>query len=496
MRNFFLSLFIIFVIAAASAPYVDGLIFKHEYMKLLAQLQQLDINDNVTTQITVENYHVGWLTSTADLKAITTNHDPRMAKVGFPSIEMTSKLVVHHGPVIIDNNKPKFAFAEMEQYVFLPSMLKGFLSETDKGFLQIKGSINFSTHAWTSTMTVQPMTFGPLGKWEGATADGVIEVGTSGIKSINSTGTFGRIDANLPMIPLTMTINPINGVSNMSFVNNQPTSLSVKINLTGASASSNDKSIFSLKGISFDESMSSNSDSYNFMLGSKVSGLAIDGAGKFSSIPEINYSINMMNIDKNGVSQLKEVSQSINGHDMPKDALEKLTNAYLNLIMNGSKFDMSLSGSTNLGAGASNISVTFLQKPKTLQDILTTINFKADLKIARPLLTEILAHGLSYNITEKYHHTMNAPSADGTPADFQARTAEYQAELAAIPTQTAALIDQLVKQGILLLDGDNLSLSASKTGEVINYNGATDSPIAGVIKQMLANPAMASQLSH
>ncbi len=496
MRNFILSLFFLIVIAAAGAPYIDGLIFQREYMKLIAQLQQLDLNPNITTKVTVENYHVGWLTSTADVKSVTTNNDPRMAKFGVPKIEFNSKLVVHHGPILFDNNKVKVAFAEMDQYFYLPSIVKGLLSETDKGFLQIKGSINFSTHAWTSTMTIQPMSFGPLAKWDGANADSVIEVGTSGIKAMRSTGTFGRIEANIPMIPLSFTINPINGTSNLTFVNNNPSNMSINIDSTGASATSNNKSIFNLKGINFNETLTSNADSYSFALGTKLSGLAIEGAGNFSSIPEISYAINLTNIDKNGVAQLQQIANQIAANNDSKAALQQMGNAYLNLIMNGSKLDMSLSGSTNLGAGASNISITFVQKPKSLQEFVNAVNFKADLKISRALLAEILAQGLTYNVTEKYHHTMNTPNDDGSPSDFQAKTAEYNNEVAAIPQQTSALIDQLIKQGFFLVEGDNLSLTTSKTGDVITYNGAADSPIAAIIKQALTNPSVTSQLGN
>lgn len=487
MRKLLLSSSII-VLAVVATPYVDGLIFKKQYLNLVDQLQQLQFSPQVKTQIDISDYHVGWLTSTADIKVTATSTDPKMLKYGIPPLEFHSKLLVNHGPIVFHNTKPVLALASMQQSIFLPPMLKGFISESDQGFIQFHSIMKLNSQAISSTMSIQPVSFGSFAKWDGATGNGDISINIDGISNMTSTAKIGRLDANIPMIPLTLTINPINATSNMSFDKNEPASMNLAINMTGASANSNGKTIFSLQGLNFTEDMSATINTYSFMVGTKINGLTLQDAGNFSSIPQISYSISVADIDKKGVKQLKDMAQTMSSDAMSKTDDMQIVNAYLNLLTNSSKIQMALSGNTNLGSGSSSVSISFTRKPKDLTDVIAALNYKVEMKIARKLLTEILTQGLSYSLTEKYHHTISPTNPESSTVNLQQTTADYQTQLAAMPQATTNLIDGWIKQGMLVQEGDNIILTSSKNGDTVSFNGLTDSPVVTSIKQLLAHP--------
>jgi hypothetical protein len=122
--------FIIIVLLLGVAPLGVGIFYKQRYLQIVSIL-----NNDTTKQITVTEYHIGWLSST--IKGIISpkksDADPSRTLLGF-NFENT----VIHGPIIYDakQHNIKFGIALMHGKVFAAPLNQLLGVPTDQGLIE------------------------------------------------------------------------------------------------------------------------------------------------------------------------------------------------------------------------------------------------------------------------------------------------------------------------------------------------------------------------
>ncbi|MDR3478317.1 MAG: DUF945 family protein [Gammaproteobacteria bacterium] len=134
----FYSLFILLLCCIAVVPFVDGYLFKKNYLQLLNNANIPHVN------ITVTRYHLGWLRSTVKLHIMIENTDAATEKKEFDVDQ-----VVKHGPFIYDPMLHKMTIASAYITAKMPlSQLSKNIAATNPqqdGMLQIVFVSAFST---------------------------------------------------------------------------------------------------------------------------------------------------------------------------------------------------------------------------------------------------------------------------------------------------------------------------------------------------------------
>jgi hypothetical protein len=150
MRIKYVVVLLLIVIAVVLAiPFIDGYMFKQQYLKMIAAR-----NASMMTKISVDEYNLGWLTSTATLTIKTSN----------PKGNITINQVIEHGPYPQDhrnNDVRTFAEAMITSDVHLNKKIENFLFGTSNamtgggGLMHVLTLVSF-TEDYSSYIVIAP----------------------------------------------------------------------------------------------------------------------------------------------------------------------------------------------------------------------------------------------------------------------------------------------------------------------------------------------------
>src|SRR6266496_3821808 len=119
-------LLIFLVVIAAAIPFVDGYLYKKEFISVVSSMAER-YNDK-SLKVEIVEYNLGWLHSTA--KTHVTSTDPETLKYMPEGVTIDNE--ISHGPFVYDsaNDQYRFACAYDVSRISLPSSLQKMLMPT------------------------------------------------------------------------------------------------------------------------------------------------------------------------------------------------------------------------------------------------------------------------------------------------------------------------------------------------------------------------------
>ena len=141
-----LYVFLIFIIIfITGVPFLDGYLFKQKYLSFLQALSR-----ETNTDFQVEEYHLGWLHSSATLHMSSTSKllENMYAPNKLKSEGMILKQRIKHGPLLRDpiRNAIVFGFAALQTRAYLVNENETSTDYANQGSIQIATFADFSGH--------------------------------------------------------------------------------------------------------------------------------------------------------------------------------------------------------------------------------------------------------------------------------------------------------------------------------------------------------------
>ncbi len=189
------ALFIVFILALL--PWIDGFIFKRQYVKFIAAVAQLDPQ----TKIEVVEYRQGWFNSSAKVEVLLPiNNIPTFAA---SPMRITLDEQISHGPLVHNpiSDSKTFALAAIRGTVYLPAPVIAALllgNQVNSGAVQVNTVATFGneymTQVKTPVLNLQLPGNNKL-SWQGMNTNVQLRVGKQQIDHIKMIFTIGAFAA-------------------------------------------------------------------------------------------------------------------------------------------------------------------------------------------------------------------------------------------------------------------------------------------------------------
>ena len=159
MRKLLL-LIILLAIIIAAAPFIDGYLFKQQFMTTIFALPQTYKNKSV--KFDVVEYHQGWLHSTAKLRVSFT--DPKDQQI-LPG-GINADVEITHGPIVYNSVKDTYALAmaSMNNKIYLPAVIQQMIAPSLQSAPLVETyTIASFANTWSTLIKISPITIPYVG---------------------------------------------------------------------------------------------------------------------------------------------------------------------------------------------------------------------------------------------------------------------------------------------------------------------------------------------
>lgn len=405
--------FLIFLIVVIAAiPFVDGYLYKKEYLRVMTGLSDKHSDKNIKFEIV--EYHLGWLHSTIKSRIIST--DPEAAKYLPDGFVMQDE--VTHGPIVYDRSTEQFrlAYANIVSRTYLPKTLQLVIMPTQptQSFIELNILATFN-NKWLSkakpiTVTIPNMGTLILGE-STATIEFALE--NDRLTKYNITSdlgaiTFKSINASTPSVSLSpsrailnSTHNAANGwnVINSFILPTLSITWADNSKLSAADVNANSKNIVDTNNL-FQSNFDLNVKSINAPF------FAINTINNFKS----SFSLN--NLNYAGLESYDKTSMD------PQAAMQHLNKVFTPT----SSLNATLSLNSSLGALLSSIKISIKSGADftnlSMLDLMKATNLESNIKIADQLLYQLVIKYLEQTdaATENLM-PVTTPPTDESPSD-------------------------------------------------------------------------------
>lgn len=214
MKRALIFFFFFIILALACAPAIEGYLFKQLFYRYAPAWQNPDVT------IKVDNYNLGWLSSTID----------KTVSVRFPEYNNNLVIfhihsVVQHGPFIFFDNQLKFGRAKVETHIYAPDAVRAKITGLPEELIKFLVFVSFDGHTFEGSASTPTFSFAINNenkwtkkteivqiKWEGLSGNSVmttdaddkpiymkdnIRVGKGSVINAQSTATFEPINFSL-----------------------------------------------------------------------------------------------------------------------------------------------------------------------------------------------------------------------------------------------------------------------------------------------------------
>lgn len=445
------------IIILALIPFIDGYFFKQIYLDQVQMVHQLAL-ERQNVDITVSEYHLGWLESSAVL-TISTKEQMATPQEKIPPMVMTVHSTIHHGPIVTDSisGGMTIAYASVMSSVDLPEALKKIVPINTQGFMQVNSMVPLSGKTWRNHFSIPPMNVKDKVKWDGITGDTVIVSDNQMPIKVNGTVTFGRFtttaDPQMPFIPevvISPFIYTIDAMRDASGTWNG----SSKLTNSGLSAKWQDDRSFTAGNLVVTSTYGASDNYYHLSQQATLDGLTLPKPFPIESINQINQTVSLDHLDVMGVKNYLEMMRSPTFN--PEDT-KALTDSMLKVLTPTTSLHGTFSMNTNLGASQAELMLTFQAVPKTEQEFLNDINLDFKARAAVSLVD---------SITIKYFASMTPVTAlPSTTGATQSATETMQPTTVDPFVETIGALIQNQKitsdQSLSLMDMESQHLSAT-----------------------------------
>lgn len=504
MRKVLLFLVVFIAVIAGVAPFLDGYLFKTIFMQRMAFMQQQMSNPNVKMELT--EYKIGWLQSIARITVTSLPPTDKKTGITMPPMVFHIDSVIQHGPIILIDNKPVLAYANVDTTIHLPDIAAALIPDNGNGFMTINSLVSIDGSQWLSNYTIPAVSFMGMAKWDGLTGNMTIEAPLRTPEKISSNFSIGALTVpvnpampSLPEIflsPMTYTMNAIVDASSLW-------SGSSDLSSQGLDVKWRDGRIIKAMKFAVHSTYGATGSMYNIASDITLGSLQLPASSPVTTLTDFKYSISLDNLDVEGIKAYK----AFIGNTTGTPPADMQINKALAMLSKSSSLVTSSSIATNLGNGQATIKLSLENAPKSKDEVLNDLNANIDARIASPLLDKMVTTYLASKsapaqLAPAAMNTMAAgdiqqPSA--TPIDPSQPVADEvtAASEPSDPTMVAKqVIDALVEKGYLVRDKNDYVISFSKKGNTMTLNGKDVSDqkdaLTQGLQQGLATPPAAA----
>lgn len=385
-------LILIIIIAIALIPFIDGYLFKQQFMDLIAKANQ---RSPVKAVFTVAEYHLGWFSS--DAKVIV--RSPQVSvptQTTFPgAIAITMQEHISHGPFVTDpvTGKSTYARASISTQVFLPEPLNSMLfGQAQTPILQInslaKSDDSFLSQIYTPPLNAKAAD-GSSVSFQGIT-------GTSDVKTANNIITSMDSNVNIGTVSIS-SLNP-QGSASM-----QPIAIAYNVkrnsvnlwdgnysfDMPGVSFNSADLGNYSLKDFKITDAFGIESNQfYNNQMHLSLGNLITPDI-------TVNSGDIMLKIDKLNAQGLANfLTWAYTIQTTPSGNTQLQMSQYNDYLVHVFTPTTALSEAATVTTGFGNFSstgqMTWHGDLKTVDDIKNNAEFKVDLRVSISLVNKLI----------------------------------------------------------------------------------------------------------
>lgn len=462
-------------------PFVDGLLFKHQYMSLIKAVNKDSHNKNM--KVGVLEYRLGWLTSTAKVfYTITRQSSSASENTPAESITLVTNDIITHGPIVFDSTKHAWviAVAGIQSYLHVPQAIEERLfgkQGVSKGVIQSHTIATFKNE-YTSEFNVPAITLQVPPEmqivWRGAHGTVYLKMGAnnqidhSTMKTVigalslkNNSGALNTKDATLEY---NAKLSP-GGLFIGSYSLTLPEFLLNTVD-TGEIA---------LKNLQFAFSSDMESNTF-YNMGMQLS------SGELNIQPILIKSSNATaSIKRISAPQFVTLIKTMHSFQADKqlspDELQQLQDTLLpSVITPTTALNYSVVIETSLGHLVSDAQISWSGVVKTLADIKTQEVGKMNLRVSAMLLNKLIDDHL---IKIPVASSKPAVALSPTPTVTPPQSVVTQATTASIPLQAPLSESQQakqqlaewVKQGFITEDGGDYVVTITLEKGVLKVNG-------------------------
>src|SRR3990167_4744969 len=451
MRNAPYYLILLLAILMLLTPFVDGVLFKQIFTERVAMYQK-QLQDDPEVKLSVVEYNLGWIKSTAKVSITYTHVSKRVYQI--PPVVVFIDSVIHHGPLIYANEKFNIGYAQVDSSLHLPEMLQGMFSDDGQGFLHVTSLVSTDGKTWNSHYQIPQMSSSNLVKWDGLSGDVVITMANDTPVKIDGTMTMGQLTMSYfpqaPKMPA-FGIAPIVYEASATRDADQLWSSNSKITGTGFAVRWQDgRTITATNFMALSKYGVSNS-LYNVDVQLSLDSLQLTPDYPITSISNFKYDFAVNNLDATGLRDYQKIFRS--GGSLPSN--EELISRALKILTATTGVNLILSFNTNLGPSKADVKLSLQSVPKNSDEFLANLNCDLNARFAGPFLEKIF----NFYMKQQMAKVMDGMSLNDDPAVVQA--APGMPDVAAM---TKKLIDSMVEQGFLVRADNDYVVAFSKKG--------------------------------
>lgn len=388
---------LIFVGLVAAVPYIDGCLFKSNYMDMIAVVNLNAENNNNPIKLEVTEYHVGWLHSHAKIRVVPSNKE---AVNYFPQ-GITTEDEISHGPIVYDRDQNKYtlAFALVTSGIYLPQELSQMIFDKaqNQAIVTTQTLVTFNNE-WQHRTKIPPLTLKGIGRLQIQDSNSIsrFKIENNSIKELDLKGVLGAIsfqgETSNPIIP-TIAIQPISAMQNSIL---QPIGLwnsRVKISMPGISVKWSNGTTFIINNLEFDSERGIGSNNlYNVNAKLFIKEIQFP-SDLISSVSSLNINLLVNNLNPNGLNEYRNFIKSHPASAYNNNDSKILLNIYPKIITATTTFNMDIAFNSSLGAfslKSKAINQPNVSAPTTVSDLLDNIGWEANLRIAAPMLNKLI----------------------------------------------------------------------------------------------------------
>ncbi len=401
MRRFILLLLFIAIGAAAGSPFVYGVLFKQEMMRLVDV-----INSGGLIKLSVMDYKRGWAVSQAHIKVepgtVFLDNPAMKPALAGNNASMVVDIQIQHGPLIYNPIEKRYALAygSVSGFISLPDQIETVLygKKSPNGFMQFDAVSSFKGN-WFSQYKIPPITLPSTdvaGRWGGMDAVFHVDVKQDKLEKYYTKATINALEvrAEKPeaaeMIP-NVNAQPITYENSMN--NTHGYAFNSVFSTPSVVIVSGSTPVFALKNLKQVYTQKSNlSDN----LLNIYSSLTLDTFSLINFPIHLNKSgiyFNIKNLNAKEYDELYDYATSIK-RAMTEEELTKLQSLIPKIISPSSYLTIDIGMNTSDGVLVMNSKLSWpqlLSGQMNMQTLLMSANATVAMRISSALLDKMIA---------------------------------------------------------------------------------------------------------
>lgn len=328
---FFVLLVLILVVGIGLIPYIDGYLFKRDFLNLIASLNQ---QNRSHLNIEVMEYHLGWLKSKAKFRITYT--DKEWNRYIMPGIIIND--VISHGPLVFDQIQNKFgvAYATLQASGDIPLQWRNYsLNKNTQDFFQSYSRVNFD-NSWDQQFQISPLNIPDLGiiRIQPSATHFKFTMDQGRVQEINSVSNIGSIaietDVNVPNQKIQLiTIQPFSIQHLMSRQANDLWNTKNQTAIPAINVQMLDGSSAMLNQVSMMTSKTYNADNFTSNVDLTIKNVILPSYSVISNVSTLHFTFALNNFSAQG---LKDYMTFMRSTDIKQLVLENQTSQLASVI--------------------------------------------------------------------------------------------------------------------------------------------------------------------